>query len=130
MTAIAADYPMRIVPPSRGARHRPGPAVIRRRRLGAATILLVLGFLLVVGALDVQAVLGRTGSGPLSAAGARPGMQLASDQVWVVQPGDTVWSIAQAAEPGADVRALVDEIDAELKGAPIYPGERIRIPRT
>lgn len=130
MTAIAADYPMRIVPPIRGARCRPGPAVIRRRRLGAATILLVLGFLLVVGALDVQAVLGRTGSGPLSAAGARPGMQLASDQVWVVQPGDTVWSIAQAAEPGSDVRALVDEIDAELKGAAIYPGERIRIPRT
>lgn len=128
MTAIAADYPMRIGHPSRVSHGRPGPAVIRRRRLGAATILLALGFLMVVGILDVQAVLGRTGSGPLSAAGARPGAELAADRVWVVQPGDTVWTIAQAAEPGADVRALVDEIDSELKGAPIYPGERIRIP--
>ena len=129
MTSLAVDYPVKIGRPAPLAVRRPTPAVIRRRRLGAATLMVGAAFLAVVGTLDVQAVLGRTGSGPLNAAGAGPGLRLASDQVWVVQPGDTVWSIAQAAEPGADVRPLVDRIDAELKGAPLYPGERIRIPR-
>ena len=121
MTTLVAGCPMRI--------GRPGPAVIRRRRLGAACLLLGIGLLMMVGTLAVQGALGRTGSGPLTAAGAGPALHLASDQVWVVQPGDTVWSIAQALEPGADVRPLVDRIESELKGAPIYPGERILIPR-
>ena len=136
MTALVVDYPMNVGRPSAPfprrpfARRRPSPAVIRRRRLGVALVLVGIAFLAIVGTLDVQAVLGRTGSGPLSAAGAGPGLRLAADQVWVVQPGDTVWSIARSVEPGADVRPLVDRIDAELKGAPLYPGERIRIPRT
>jgi len=121
VTTLVAGYPMRT--------RYPSPAVIRRRRLGAACVLLGIGLLMMVGTLAVQGALGRTGSGPLTVAGAGPALHLASDQVWVVQPGDTVWSIAQAVEPGADVRSLVDRIDAQLKGAPLYPGERILIPR-
>lgn len=121
MTTLVASNPVRF---------RPGPEVIRRRRLGAATLLLGLGLFMMLGTLAVQGALGRTGSGPLTAAGAGPALRLASDQVWVVQPGDTVWSIAQAVEPGSDVRPLVDRIDAQLKGKPLYPGERILVPRT
>lgn len=120
MTTLVASHSMRF---------RPSPEVIRRRRLGAATLLLGLGLFMMVGTLAVQGALGRTGSGPLTAAGGGPALRLASDQVWVVQPGDTVWSIAQAVEPGADVRPLVDRIASQLKGKPLYPGERILIPR-
>jgi hypothetical protein len=125
VTTLVAQYPMS---PLRA--RRPSHAVLRRRRLTAALVVLALALVVMVGARAVQGALGRTGSGPLSAAGAGPGSNLASDQVWVVQPGDTIWSIAEAVEPGSDVRPLVDEISAELKGAPIYPGEQIRIPRT
>ena len=124
MTTLVAHYPMSPI-----RVRRPSPAVIRRRRLGAATLLLGLALLIIVGTLAVQGALGRAGSGPLYAVGGGPGVRLADDQVWVVQPGDTVWSIAQAVEPGADVRPLVDAIYAETKGAPLYPGERILIPR-
>lgn len=92
-------------------------------------LLVGTAILIVVGSLALRNVLGRAGGGPLTAAGGRPGPNLASEQVWVVQPGDSVWSIAQAAEPGADVRPLVDRMTAELKGAALYPGERILIPR-
>lgn len=143
MATLAADYPVRIGRPAyaghasragtslrvadrRGARI--SPAVARRRRLGAATLLVGAVLLMLAGSLVLQAV--RTGGGPLTATGAAPGINLASDQVWVVQPGDTVWSIAQSADPGADVRPLVDRITAELKGRPLYPGERILIPRS
>lgn len=92
-----------------------------------ATLVVGAALLITAGSVVLQAV--RTGGGPLTTGGATPGINLASDQVWVVQPGDTVWSIAQAADPGADVRPLVDRITAELKGQPLYPGERILIPR-
>lgn len=143
MATLAADYPVRIGraaytgrPSQAGVRPRAhrrpatrgvSPAVARRRRLGVATLVAGAALLIMTGSLVLQAV--RTGGGPLTTGGAAPGINLAADQVWVVQPGDTVWSIAQAVDPGADVRPLVDRITAELKGEPLYPGERILIPR-
>lgn len=48
----------------------------------------------------------------------------------VVQPGQTVWSIAQARYPDQDPRQVVQEIDGQnhLQGGTIYPGERLRLP--
>jgi hypothetical protein len=107
---------------------RVSPEVIRRRRLGAAVLLIGAALLIMLGSLDLRAA--RTGGGPLAAAGAAPAVHLASNQVWVVQPGDTVWSIAETVDPRADVRPLVDRITSELAGRPLYPGERILIPRS
>jgi hypothetical protein len=45
--------------------------------------------------------------------------------VHVVQPGDTLWSIAEGLEPRGDVRALVDELAERAGGAPLQPGQRI-----
>jgi LysM repeat protein len=47
-----------------------------------------------------------------------------------VAPGDTLWSIAQRAEPGADVRAVVDRIrDLNgLGGDSIPAGVALRVP--
>ena len=103
--------------------------IYRRRRLAAASVLLVgLALLIMVTSLAVQATLGRTGGGPLAATGALPGGQLAATSVWVVRPGDTIWSIADAVDHGADVRPLVDRISSELGGTQLYAGERVNIP--
>ncbi|HEX6393242.1 MAG TPA: LysM peptidoglycan-binding domain-containing protein [Acidimicrobiales bacterium] len=102
--------------------------IYRRRRIAAAALLVGIVLFLMVATLAVQAALGRTGGGPLAATGALPGGQLADDQAWVVRPGDTIWSIAEAVEPHGDVRPLVDRISAELGGRPLYAGERLNIP--
>jgi hypothetical protein len=90
--------------------------------------LIGLALLIMVTNLAVQAALGRTGGGPLTATGALPGGQLAGSEVYVVRPGDTVWSIAQSIAPNSDVRPLVDRISAQLRGTQLYPGERLRLP--
>ena len=52
-------------------------------------------------------------------------------RTYVVDPGDTLWEIADAlAAPGADIRDTVDSI-MELNsfdGATIYPGQAILLP--
>jgi predicted Zn-dependent protease len=49
----------------------------------------------------------------------------------VVQPGDTLWSIASAHTPSSsDVQDTIDRITEvnHLSGASISPGERLRVP--
>jgi Tfp pilus assembly protein FimV len=48
----------------------------------------------------------------------------------VVQPGDTLWSIARrlSPEPGTDVRPVVDALAAARDGRPLEVGERIVLP--
>ena len=47
--------------------------------------------------------------------------------VYVVQPGDTVWSIARELDPSGDPRAMVDRI-VDLNGsAALQPGQRLRL---
>ncbi|NNN20380.1 MAG: LysM peptidoglycan-binding domain-containing protein [Acidimicrobiales bacterium] len=45
--------------------------------------------------------------------------------VITVQPGDTLWSIAQRVEPGKDPRPLVDLLNSATGGKPIDPGQQI-----
>lgn len=49
---------------------------------------------------------------------------------YVVEPGDTLWSIASAASPGADPRAVIDAIVKAngLLGASIQPGQALVVP--
>ena len=48
----------------------------------------------------------------------------------VVQPGDTLWSIAAARYPADDVRTRVDDIEQAngLRGPTIQVGQRLRLP--
>ncbi len=49
-------------------------------------------------------------------------------EVYVVQPGDTLWEIAnQIAEPGEDVRPLVDELEQLAGGVNLEVGQRLVI---
>lgn len=53
-----------------------------------------------------------------------------ADATVVVEPGDTLWSIASARYPGDDVQARVDEIERlnGLQSPLIEVGEALRLP--
>lgn len=57
-----------------------------------------------------------------------PGTTLTGSTVYVVQAGDTVWSIASRFDRGGDPRPLAEAIAKETGSATVVPGERIAIP--
>lgn len=97
---------------------RPTEATYRRRRL------LVLGAALVLAALVLAAV------SSLQLAPPSFDGEPAATVTYVVEPGDTVWSIAAALAPDADPRPLVDEIVEANGGARLDVGQRLvlRVP--
>jgi hypothetical protein len=123
MVAALTHYPLDLTDKSR-SRRRPTAADYRRRRVaavGVATLFALLAWIAVRSALD------GTGGGPLATTGAASGVP-ASVHTWVVQPGDTLWRIAATVDRRGDVRPLVDQLDKEVGGRPLYPGEVIAIP--
>jgi LysM repeat protein len=52
----------------------------------------------------------------------------ASGQVRVVQPGDTLWSIARDAAPRTDPRVVVDDLLALNGDAPLRVGQQLVLP--
>ena len=113
--------PARPVPQSRTA-GASGVRLTRRGRLLLVALLAVLAFLmLTVG----QAALGffdaEAGSGSSSTDAAR---------TWVVQPGETLWSIAERIEPNSDPRELVARIVSmnDLTDSSVTVGQEIFVP--
>jgi LysM repeat protein len=47
---------------------------------------------------------------------------------YVVQPGDTLWSIARRLQPEGDVRPLVDQLVDLNGGTDLAVGQRLPIP--
>jgi len=107
-----------LVPPP--ARRRPSRSSIYWRR---RVLVLVAAVLVVIAA---RAALGALGGGPL-AAPETPAGRGGTAVVYVVQPGDTYWSIARNLQPSGDVRALVDKLSSEHGGAPLQPGEQLAL---
>lgn len=100
----------------RRARRRPSAAVRLRRTLLAASGLLVIGLALPLGGTGGHS----HASGP-ALAGTHP-------VEYTVQPGDTLWSIAVAADPSADPRPLVATLASQTGSYTVEPGERIAVP--
>ena len=92
-------------------------ATYRRRRLVVAA-----GIVGVV--LAVRVLLGAFGGGPLAAPPSAPPV-LVGQTSYIVQPGDSLWTIARALQPTGDVRPLVDQLGARRHGTPLRVGERI-----
>ena len=63
--------------------------------------------------------------------GGRPGAAYQGLTQVVVRPGQTLWSIAQRAEPSADPRVVVQQIiEVNALNSPvIQPGESLWVPR-
>ena len=96
-------------------RNRPAAAVFWRRRVVAAGLALCcLGI-----ARQAGAAFGGT---TLAASDARPPVVV----TYVVQPGDTLWSIAERIAPDEDPRSVVDELRDARDSDVLYPGETIR----
>ena len=71
-------------------------------------------------AADGQTPVGRVAVRQESAGG----QEFAVRQV-VVQPGDSLWSVARRLAPGSDPRPVVDALTLARHGAPLLPGETV-----
>jgi Tfp pilus assembly protein FimV len=63
--------------------------------------------------------------------GGDSGLRLAGERSVVVEPGDTVWSIAgEVAGTDHDVRTVVDAIEElnDLEGSVVVPGQVLELP--
>lgn len=47
---------------------------------------------------------------------------------YVARPGDTIWQVAVRYDQGGDPRALEDELEAEISGGVLQPGQRLVVP--
>ena len=100
-------------------RHRPAPpAVYRRRRLAVGLALVLVGALLWT--MATWATNSTVGVNSVGANRNEVGVQF-----HVVQPGETLWSIATELDPEGDVRDTVDQL-AELNGgSALSVGQRL-----
>jgi hypothetical protein len=72
---------------------------------------------------------GGTGGRPLATSGsAQDGYRLSGHALYVVQPGDTLWTIAERLAPGDDPRPIEAQLAAQVGGDTIVPGERVVLP--
>jgi hypothetical protein len=99
---------------------RPSAVTLRRRRVRALLAVLLLAIALAWGAVRTAAALGGE---PASVPERRPG-----PITYVVEPGDTIWSIARRLQPSGDVRDLVRSLVAANGGAEVDVGDRLVLP--
>jgi LysM domain-containing protein len=108
---------------------RPGHAapphdVFVRRRVAAALAAVVSLLLVLGGVFAAGRVLAGRGGVPASAPAAQP-VQTAP---YVVQPGDTLWSIAQRFRGERSLAGYVDALVHANEGPDIRVGERLVLP--
>lgn len=113
------SQPYTVVLPSRLAEPRPEAQVYVRRRLlvGLVFVAVVLGVWFSAGN-----VLANRGGEPASAAAVRPAT------AYVVQPGDTLWSIAERFHAGHDQATYVDLLVRLNGGTVIQVGQSLSLP--
>jgi LysM repeat protein len=101
-------------------RKKAAPAPLRLTRRGRRVI---AGLSMAIG-LSIAAV---TVAVEVASGG---GLQLAGSSTVVVQPGDTLWSLAQRLAPQEDPRAIVDAlVDLNgLAGTELSPGQVLELP--
>jgi LysM repeat protein len=118
----------------RAPRRLAAQATFRRRRVGVALVSLAMVVALILLAITAMARI--AGGIPSPAAGelsptpvAAIGTPGVAARTVVVQPGDTLWSIAATATaPSDDVRATVDQIVARNGGDLIVVGQEVELP--
>ena len=144
MTAIPAGATRRVaLAPSASVRPAPTVRTLRRRRLMVLLAAVTTAVLLVVAASraaatfrDVPAsvperrpvpALDATATATATAGSATVAERHAASG-YVVQPGDTLWSIARRLQPEGDLRPLVDQLVDLNGGTDLAVGQRLPIP--
>ena len=98
----------------------PPPPTFWHRRVAV----LLAALLLIAGVGVVLRAAGGSITHEPPAAPANPALATAD---YVVQPGDTVWSVARRLQPEGDVRPVVDRLVAGHGGAGLVAGEVVHV---
>ena len=118
--AVSRPEPMR-ASGGRGAAGRPRSARVRLTRRARRLVFVLALF----GAVVLGSVLGS-----LLSRGGGEALHLAGVSSVDVEPGDTLWSIAESVAEGDDVRAVVHRIQElnGLEGSGLVPGQVLHLP--
>jgi LysM domain len=104
-------------------------ATFRRRRLVAlvVAVALIAGLAMAVQAIaQAASTVGPSAPEPLESEGAGPPRPV-EGEVYVVQPGDTLWSIAAELAPESDPRPVVHALRAANGGSELQVGDRLTV---
>jgi len=95
------------------------PAYWRRRVVAVVLAIVLVGSLLTAAGTIAAAF----GDVPASVPGRRP-----TQRTHLVQPGETLWSIARSLHPTGDINALVDRLERANPGASLRVGQHLLVP--
>ncbi len=97
----------------------------QRFRIRRLTVGLLFSALLLGGLSGASALAGTHQGAAVVLAGT---VAVPTGHAYIVQPGDTLWSIASRVYPHGDPRALVSTLSAQVGSAVVVPGEHLVLP--
>jgi hypothetical protein len=122
----AALTPRRDTPAARSGRPRDTPvAPLRLTRRGRVVVALAAALLVTMVSLLLAGVAQATNDGPSPRAARDNLVQV------IVRPGQSLWSVAESADPGQDTRAVIQQIIDlnSLNGDTVFAGQQLWVPR-
>ena len=122
----AAFTPRRDTPAARSGRPRDTPvAPLRLTRRGRVVVALAAALLVTLVSLLLAGVAQATNDGPSPRAARQNLVQV------VVRPGQSLWSVAESADPDQDTRAVIQQIIDlnSLNGDTVFAGQQLWVPR-
>jgi len=124
---IRSDTPrVRDTPRAPSARRGETPAPpLRLTRRGRVVVAVAAALLVTVISLLVAGVAQATNDGPSARAARQHLVQV------VVRPGESLWSVAESADPDQDTRAVIQQIIDlnSLNGDTVFAGQQLWVPR-
>ena len=122
----AALTPRRDAPAARSGRPRDTPvAPLRLTRRGRVVVALAAALLVTMVSLLLAGVAQATNDGPSPRAARENLVQV------IVRPGQSLWSVAESADPGQDTRVVIQQIIDlnSLNGDTVFAGQQLWVPR-
>src|SRR5689334_13770577 len=118
--------PRRDTPAARSGRPRDTPvAPLRLTRRGRVVVALAAALLVTMVSLLLAGVAQATNDGPSPRAARENLVQV------IVRPGQSLWSVAESADPDQDTRAVIQQIIDlnSLNGDTVFAGQQLWVPR-
>ena len=122
----AARASRRDTPAARSGRQRDTPvAPLRLTRRGRVVIAIATALLVAMVSLLLAGVAQATNHGPSPRAARHNLVQV------IVRPGQSLWSVAESADPDQDTRAVIQQIIDlnSLNGDTVFAGQQLWVPR-